>query len=76
MQQLTGIDVKLVRRLAIAPSRLAYSSSRSIAIILSSSVSLLWLLAEVELDEAPSFGNLCVICNLQEKENEENSILQ
>jgi hypothetical protein len=55
---------------------LAYSSSRSIAIILSSSVSLLWLLAEVELDEAPSFGNLCVICNLQEKENEENSILQ
>jgi hypothetical protein len=64
MRHLTGIDVKLVRRLAIAPSNLAYSSERTIAIILSSSVSLLWLLIEVELDEAPSLGNTCVISNL------------
>jgi len=64
MGHLTGIDVKLVRRLAIAPSNLAYSSERTIAIILSSSVSLLWLLIEVELDEAPSLGNICVISNL------------
>jgi hypothetical protein len=59
MRHLTGIDVKLVRRLAIAPSNLAYSSERTIAIILSSSVSLPWLLLEVELDGAPSLGNTC-----------------
>ena len=65
MRHLTGIDVKFVRRLAIAPSNLAYSSERTIAIIRSSSVSLLWLLIEVELDEAPSLGNMCVISNLE-----------
>jgi len=66
MRHLTGIDVKFVRRLAIAPSNLAYSSERTIAIIRSSSVSLLWLLIEVELDEAPSLGNMCVISNLED----------
>ena len=64
VRHLTGIDDKLVRRLAIAPSNLVYSSERTIAIILSSLVSLLWLLIEVELDEAPSLGNICVISNL------------
>ena len=66
MRHLTGIDVKFVRRLAIAPSNLAYSSERTIAIIRSSSVSILWLLIEVELDEAPSLGNMCVISNLED----------
>lgn len=70
MQYLTGIDVKFVRRLAIAPSSFAYSSSRTIAIILSSSVSLLWLLIEVELDEAPPFGNICVMPNLKGKKQD------
>jgi hypothetical protein len=66
MRHLTGIDVKFVRRLAIAPSNLAYSSERTIAIILSSSVSLLWLLIEVELDDAPPLGSMCVISNLED----------
>ena len=65
MRHLTGIDVKFVRRLAIAPSNLAYSSERTIAIIRSSSVSLLWLLIEVELDEAPSLGIWKHVCHLQ-----------
>jgi hypothetical protein len=65
MRHLTGIEVKFVRRLAIAPSNVAYSSVRTIAIILSSSVSLLWLLKDVELDEALSFGCLCVILGLE-----------
>jgi hypothetical protein len=65
MRHLTGIEVKFVRRLAIAPSNVAYSSVRTIAIILSSSVSLLWLLKDVELDEALSFGYLCVILDLE-----------
>jgi hypothetical protein len=50
----TGIEERLDRRLATALSRLAYSSERTIAIILSSSVSVCWLLRAVELDEAPS----------------------
>jgi hypothetical protein len=62
MRDLTGIEVKLVRRLAIAPSSLAYSSVRTIAIALSSSVS---LFKDVELDEALSFGYLCVILDLE-----------
>jgi type III secretion system FlhB-like substrate exporter len=50
----TGIEERLDSRLATALSKLAYSSERTIAIILSSSVSVCWLLCEVELDEAPS----------------------
>lgn len=73
IKKLTGMEGRLERRRATALSKLAYSSERTAAIILSLLISFSSLFRELklELEQLPSFSDTCVILKQGDYEPQE-----